>query len=124
MPEHEIRQLIGIISRDLDRGLRRALRSVVVPAAIGVSVALAGCSDDTTPTDAQVPDTALVDGAADSGPADGPLADQQGPDQATDQQLADQQSPDQTVDTGIKWDNLPPPPYMAPDTAPLYRSLA
>jgi hypothetical protein len=62
------------------------------------------------------PDSALVDaGGGDKGPAG-----ESGP--TPDQQLADSSAPDQKAQPDVlpHWDFLPPPPYMAPDAAPLY----
>lgn len=50
MTEQEIRSLLDSICTRLDQGARRAVRTgvrtIVIPGAIGASVALAGCSSD------------------------------------------------------------------------------
>lgn len=123
MSESEIRALLRTICDDLDR----ALRKVVLPTTLGVGLALGACSDDTTP----LPDTTKADAVvqADSGQdqqvADALPADQQVAEaKPADQQVADAKPADQqAADTLPHWDYWPPPPYMAPDAAPLYRSL-
>jgi hypothetical protein len=122
MSESEIRALLRTICDDLDR----VLHKVVLPTTLGVGLALGACSDDATP----LPDTTTPDAVADASLADqqttdAPPADQQVADAVpADQQAADTQPADQQVaDTQPKWDYWPPPPYMAPDAAPLYRSL-
>jgi hypothetical protein len=122
MSESEIRALLRTIRDDLDR----VLHKVVLPTTLGVGLALGACSDDTTPLpDTTTPDAVADSGAADQQVADGMPADQQGADGTpADQQVADAEPADQqSADTQPKWDYLPPPPYMAPDAAPLYRSL-
>ena len=86
------------------------MRRVMLPAALGAGLALgAGCGDRSAPS----PDGKVADAGVDH------------------QQVADTSTPaDQQVkldkqiaDTYVPWDFYPPPPYMAPDAAPLYRSL-
>jgi len=117
MSEKEIRSLLRTICADLDRSIRKAL----LPTALGASLALGACSDDSNgQPDTTTPDTAVVDAGHDQ-----KVADQKVPDGAlTDQRVADQTQQDQQAGPDLpKWDFWPPPPYMAPDAAPLYLSL-
>lgn len=53
MSEKEMRGLLGEVCRELERRARMTLKKVALPAALGASLALGGCSDDsTTPPDA------------------------------------------------------------------------
>jgi hypothetical protein len=125
--------------------LKRIFAKMMVPTTLATGLAMAGCSDDSTPTDGAVADGAVTDGAVDQQQAadgaidqqqaaDGTIDQQQAADGAVDQQQAadgavdQQQAADgavdqqQSVDTVQYWDIPPYPPYMAPDAEPLYRS--
>jgi hypothetical protein len=71
MSEREIRNIVRSICNDLDERARRAARArikkVVLPAALGVTLAVAGCSSDSTANKdnlKNVDGSAVVDSAA------------------------------------------------------------
>lgn len=97
MSEHEIRSFLQTLRERLDR----AARVVLLPAALGAGLALAGCGDSSSPKlDAKVGDGSVSDTRQD-GSTDGPPA---------------------VVDTMPKIEQLPLP-YMAPDAGPLCRTV-
>jgi hypothetical protein len=118
MNEREIRDLLGTIRADLDRRFRALLRKAVIPTALGAGLVLGACSDDTNGPnpDSIKSDMAVVDsGQQDKGP---------GSETGVDQKVADSAKADQAKPDLPKWDfQPPPPPYMAPDAAPLYQSV-
>jgi hypothetical protein len=99
MSEQEIRSFLQALRERLDK----AARVVLLPAALGAGLALAGCGDSSGPR---------LDGKV----ADGSVADTGGQDAATD-------GPPAVVDAVPKPEELILP-YMAPDAGPLCRTVA
>jgi hypothetical protein len=90
-----------------EKDIRRFLRDLLLPTALGAGLALGACSDDSNgpqPDGKKTADAAVTDSKK--------AEDSQG---TEDSQVADQQQ--------LPPDGLPTP-YMAPDAAPLHQHLA
>lgn len=126
MSEREIREILREVCADLDRHsravVRNGVRKIVLPTVLGAGLALGGCDSASRPMyaaplpDGQVADSQVSDGVA---PTDGAVyaAPDVGP---TPPYMAPDSSPVYAAPDMVYMapDAGPTPPYMAPDKGP------